>query len=83
MPTKPRPLTSKVIHQMHAAPAVVLNRVSNINPDAAGQDDRTSIWGVSNGLAADVDEGTSPGLLQKLAIPAIAGVALGWLLSRR
>lgn len=84
MPTKPRPLTSKVVHQMEAAPAVALTRTSNINPDAAGQDNRTSIWGVS-GMGAEGSEGAQegPGLVQRLAIPATVGIVVGLLLARR
>lgn len=61
---KPRPLTSRVSHQIEAKPAVVLNRVSNQNPANQGGDDVCSIWGVS-------DPWSQPGF----ALPGLGAVA--------
>jgi len=81
MPNKPRPLTTRVSHQLSAAPATVLTRTSNINPDAAGQEAKTSIWGISKGMGAE-DEASGGGVA-RYALPVVAGVVLGWLFARR
>lgn len=77
---KPRPMTTRVSHQMQANSAVVLNRVANQNPANQGGDDVSSIWGVSDpwnrpnfalpGMGADV--GRSGDILA-----VVAGLAVG------
>lgn len=73
--TKDRPLTSRVDHQLRAAPAVVLNRSSNQNPSNLGQDEVTSIWGISDPFAAQnaLGEASAP---KQWIKPVLVGSAI-------
>ena len=89
MTTKPRPKTTRVIHQLGAGRTHVLHRNSNINPDNAGGAAVTSSWGLS-GPEADGQDVTlidkPEGSGAKTGAVVAVGLGLGVLaycLSRR
>ena len=45
---KPRPPARRISHQLQAGSTLVRHRVSNQNPASAGNDEQTTIWGVSD-----------------------------------
>lgn len=89
MATKPRPMTTRVSHQLAAGRTNVMHRDSNVNPDNAGGAAVTSSWGLSGPEAdgqdvtlIDQPEGSGVGI----GIVAAVGVGLGalaYFLSRR
>lgn len=86
MRDKPRPVTHHVNHQLHAGRTQVLRRNSNINPDAAGAETLTGVWGISDpdtgGLAQEPGSGSSFSVPIGVMLGAAVGLGL-FLVSRR
>lgn len=80
---KSRPITHQMVHQLQAAPTVVLSRSSNQNPANAGQEHRTSVWSVSDpfGPKASFLNGLGASTGGTLLATAL-GIGIGYLLYR-
>jgi hypothetical protein len=77
---KTRPVTHRVNHGLRAGSAVVLSRMGNDNPAAAGRDDATSVWSVSDPYLSGDAEDAQKSKNWLLAIGL--GIGLGVLASR-
>ena len=82
---RPRPVTHRMDHTLRAGHARVLTRVSNLNPDNAGGDAVTSVWGLNdpNALAQDPAAPQNNRMMIGLLLTGVAAGAAAWFLSKR
>lgn len=71
---RPRPVTHRMDHSLRAGRTRVLTRVSNLNPDNAGGDAVTGVWGLSD---PDVPAEGAPVTGGRTGMMVLLGVALG------
>lgn len=72
---RPRPVTHRMDHTLQAGRARVLTKISNLNPDNAGGDAVTGVWGLNDPQALAQD----PAAVAKsrTGVMMLLGVALG------
>lgn len=74
---KPRPLTHKMDHSLHAAQARVLTRQGNINPANAGRGNESSVWGLSDPFFKRSFLGNAEAPKINLGVTLAIGIGLG------
>jgi len=72
--SRPRPVTHRMDHTLQAGHARVLTKVSNLNPDNAGGDAVTGVWGLNDPFALAQDEVAASG---RLGMLVMLGVVIG------